>query len=340
MRSALAIALPALALVTSACGSGGAGANAGGKGDAKAPRIAYLTYTTNDYTTVEVQGATNVAKASGGSVQVFNANFDPQAQLKQCEDAITSGRYDAILVASVDNTAAIPCAKQAAAAKIPLATIETPVGPDPDALQPQVEGVVAASVYSQKTNAEAQVETVRRACAGIDPCKVIVEIASPSDRFTNYAANAVAQAGANVELVAKLVGDYDPSVVAKAMPDVLTAHPDANVFMSASDTDALAALPAIKQAGMLGKLRLLGNGGSRAGAAAIERGTMLATVANYPLTTAEAVTRKLVQALDGGKVAAPGFDSLLMRADGTLASSPLIVDKADVATFAPQWGAE
>lgn len=342
LRAVLVATLPALALAVSACGSGDDGASTAGRGgDTKPPEIAFLTYETNDYTSVEAAGAETAAERAGGSVKAFNAKFDPQAQLKQCQDVITSGRYNAILIAPVDNAAAVPCVTQAAAADIPVATIETPVGPDPIDIEPQVDGVVVSAVYSMVANAEAQIEMVRRACEGIDPCEVIAEIATPSDRFSNYGVREVAaKAGPNVRVVQKIIGHYDPSAVARAMPDALTAHPDADVFLSATDTNALAALPAIRAAGLEGRITLLGNGGSRQGAKAVRDGVMLATIGNFPRTAGERVTEKLIQAVNGETVTDSGFDTMLLRSDGRLASHPYILDASNAGDFVAQWGAE
>jgi ribose transport system substrate-binding protein len=342
LRAGLLAALPALALVVSACGSGDdKSSTTGGGGDTRPAKIAYLTYATNDFTSVEARGAAEVAEKTGGSVDVFNANFDPQTQLKQCQDAITSGRYNAILIGPVDNAAVVPCVKQTAAAKIPVATIEVAVGPDPVAVDPQIDGVVASAVSSQVSNAEAQTEMVRRACKGIDPCEVIAEITTPTDRFTNYGVSQVAaNAGPNVRVVEKIIGQYDPSVVARAMPDALTAHPDAHVFLSATDTDALAALPAIRAAGLEGRIAILGNGGSRQGAKAVRDGVLFATIVNLPRTAGKIVTEKLIQALNGETVTDPGLDAILLQPDGRAATHPYILDKANASDFVAQWGAK
>jgi ABC-type sugar transport system substrate-binding protein len=340
MRSARALSLVAtavLALLVAACGSssdsGGSSTSGNGGGGGKKPRIAYLTYSDTDFVQAETKGFKEVAQKDGGSVTVFSANFDPQQQIKQCADAVTSGRYNAIIIGTVDSSAGVPCVRQAKAAGIPVGTIEAAVGKDPLNIRPQTDGVVATMINSFTTNAQGEADMVKKACGDRNPCKVIGEVATPSDRFTNMAIDAIKTAGPNIRLVQKISGQYDPSVIAKALPDALSAHPDADVFAAATDSSVIAVLPAIKSAGRFGKIRLLGNGGSRQGVAAVAAGTMFSTMANSPYTTAKMLATSVIQAVNGQRVTAPSTDALTVP-------KPFILYKDNASQFTPEWGAK
>lgn len=314
---------------TNAAGAATTTADAGGtKVD-----VAYMTYALTDYVQAEVAGVEAKVKPAGGSVKVFNANFDPQKQNQQCQDAITSGRYDAIVLSPVDPATGTPCVRAAAGAGIPVATIEQAVGPDPYSIEPQLDGVVAVASIPLQSQVEKTSGLVQQACADADPCKVIAEVATPSDRFTNDVVKGVEEQLPNVEIVQTVAGQYDPSVIAKAIPDVLAANADADVFLSAADSQAIASFPAIEGAGMSDSLKVIGNGGSRAGAKAVAAETLFGTVGNWPFQAGELLAAGLMEAVGDKPVTQPSID--ILKVD-----EPALITKETVEQFKPEWGAE
>jgi ribose transport system substrate-binding protein len=265
-------------------------------------------------------------------VTVFNANFDPQKMAQQCQDAVNSGRYNAILLAAVTPPTGVPCAAAAKAADVPVVTIESQTGKSTEDINPQVPGVVGVVTIPVSANAKAVVQITDAACKGLDPCKIIAEVATPNDPLTNTAVNAVKKETPNAEVVQTISGQYDPSVIAKAFPDALSAHADAQVFLSAADSQALAVVPVLKQAGKLGKIKLIGNGGSRLGAKAIADGTLFGTVGNWPEQQGQIAGKMLTQAVNGQTVDPKGVNGLTIDA-------PLIVTKDNVGQFKAEWGA-
>jgi ribose transport system substrate-binding protein len=337
----------ALAIAAAGCGSSddGDGATTASSGSStataaattgsseKAANVAYLPYAYTDFLQAEQEGIKEAVTPGGGSVKVFNANFDPQKQIQQCNDAVTSGRYNAIVLAPVEGPSGVPCVTAAKAAGIPVVSIESAVGTDPDDLNPQVDGVVASIVFSPKSNAAKLVKIAKLACQDLDPCNIIAEVATPTDTFTNVAVDEVAKQVPNAKILQKVSGQYDPSVIAKAFPDALAAHPEANVFLSAADSQALAVVPAVKSAGREGEIRLLGNGGSRLGVKGVEDGTLFATVGNWPKQGGVKAGEFAIQAVNGQTIDQPGVDALEL-------DSPDIITKETAKDFTPEWGAE
>jgi ribose transport system substrate-binding protein len=339
---ALAVFLGSAALGVAGCGSSsgggtappatGAATGATTSGGGKPVNVAYLTYALTDYVAAEEKGLKRVIEPTGGKVTVFNANFDPQKQTQQCQDAVSSGRYDAVLLASVTPPTGVPCATAAHAAGIPVATIENQTGTSVEDINPQVPGVVGVNTIPVGSNAKALADLTAKACAGLDPCKIIAEVATPNDPLTNAVVDAVKKLP-NADVQQVISGQYDPSVIAKAFPDALSAHPDTEVFVSAADSQALAVVPVLKQAGKLGKIKLIGNGGSRLGAKAIADGTLFGTLGNWPEQGGAISGKMLIQAVNGETVDPKGVDGLKI-------DTPLVVTKANVDQFHPEWGAE
>ncbi|WP_350351676.1 sugar ABC transporter substrate-binding protein [Microbacterium sp. A8/3-1] len=323
----------ALLPVLAACSTGGQTSPTDDGSDGTKPvNIAFLGYIGGDFPEAVAQGAEDVVSADGGTVTSFDAHFDPQEQISQCQDAITSGRFQAIILVPVDPATGVPCAAAAAAAGIPVATMETAVGTDPYALEPQVDGVVAVAVTPLESQVSVDVELIKEACAGASPCEIIAEISSPTDRWTNDLINGIETAlGSDASVVQKVVSQYDPGQIAKALPDALNAHPDAQVFFAVSDQSALAAIPVIAQAGKTEQVKIIGLGGSGQATEAVADGTLFGTTATWPLQTGKLLAEALIESVSGSEITQASVD--LLKID-----TPVLITGETVGEFKPEWG--
>lgn len=339
------VALVAAAAFAAGCGSDGsssggsggttASGGSGGSGGTE-PRVAALVYVLNDYTSVELDTLKAGLKSAGGTVDVLSANFDPQKQLAQCQDAITSGRFNALVVDAVDSPSAVPCAKQAGAAGLKVIAMENPIGPSRTEVAPQLDDVQGSSVIYPLDDAKHTFELVRKACEGVARCQWVIEIgalSSPLDSTKLKYLKERAAATDNIEVVQVVQGNYDPSVTVKSAPDVLSSHPDLNVWTFESDTNAVAAIPAVKAAGMADQVKLIGDGGSRAGAAAIKAGTMYGSVAAFPASQAEAAAKMVIDAVNGTEIAEPAVSMFTL-------GTPVELTAETIGDYTSQWGAK
>jgi ribose transport system substrate-binding protein len=304
----------------------------GGGGSGEAPKLALLYTIYSDFQTAQEEGISEVIDPLGGSYERFNANFNPQMQIAQCKDAVNSGRFNAIVLQVLDPPTGVPCAQAANEAGIPVIANDTPIGTDANDTEPQVDGVVGGVYITPEDNASSVVEMTKLACEGLNPCNIIAEKASPTDPLTNDPIDAVKEEVPNAEIVGEMVTGYDPGAAAQQMPDLLAANPDANVYLSISDGTALASVPAIDDAGLLGKIRIIGAGGSRQGAKAIADGTLFVTNGNWPKQEGEFMANMAVQAINGDDID-PVF---LLQND---VDEPAIITKDNVNEFTPEWGA-
>jgi ribose transport system substrate-binding protein len=311
------------------CGSSNGGqADSSGKGGDKAAKIAYITSAFTDFPQAEIKGVKQAVADGGGAVTVFNANFDAGKQQQQCADAVSSGRYNAVVLSPVSAVTAVPCVRAASAAKLPVISMESPAGNDPNAIEPTLDGVVGAVVLIPSFAAGQVAGLVKSACEGRSPCRVIAEDV-PGDPFTTATNKRIAQL-LNVQIVQKLAGMYDPALIQKNLPDALSAHADADVFLAASDTEALAALGPISSAKRQGKIRVVGVGGSRRGAEAVAAGTMFATTGGWPIQAGRLAGQMAIKAINGQSIAPKGINSALI-------DQPLEVTPKTVGTFKAEW---
>lgn len=296
----------------------------------KPAKIAYVAYSYTDFQQAQERGMKEAVEPSGGSLTVFNSNFDPQKQTEQCLAAVASGRYNVVVLAPVSPPTGVPCVRAAKAADIPVVTVEAPVGADVNAIEPQADGVVGSVVAGPDAGAKLLADTVAQACEDKDPCNVIADTI-PGDPFGDADLRFIA-AVPGVKVVQKINSAYDASLMQKLIPDALTAHPEADVLVTMADNTALAAVPAVKAAGMSDSLRVVGFSGSRQGAKAVADGVLFGTTGSWPQQWGKAAGEMAVKAVNGQPIDPPGIDAVLI-------DEPQMVTPDTVSQFKPEWGA-
>jgi ribose transport system substrate-binding protein len=285
VRRAAAIALSvAAAGGVAACGSSGSGSSSGsssGGSGKTVKKIAFFGFASaNSFAQATFAGIKEQAAKEGVQVKFFDPNFDSAKQVSQIQNAITSGQYQAFIVQSNDGNAVVPPIKEALAAGIKVVAEFTPVGTRYDTIQPQVPGMIfvgEAPADNGRTLGELGVD----ACKGVDPCNVAYLEgfkALPLDNARTAAAKAALGKAPNVKLVASVEGGYTQASGLKAAQNVLNAHPDVNVLIGSSQAIA-GAEQAVKDAKLTGKVKLIGNGGSRQAVAAVKAGRWFACYA-------------------------------------------------------------
>ena len=180
-------------------------------------------------------------------------SYDPLAQSALLCDAATSGRFQAIIMQTIDSASIVECAKQAIDAGIAIVSIEFPIGADVTADSLQVEGVVAQIREDVVGIAEAQALATIDTCEGIDPCLVGIGWGVRSLAFdaakVDPMLNLLAE-NSNIEIVCEADAGYAENSGKTVAADCLSAHPDLEVFVMGSDESAHGAELAIDDAGL------------------------------------------------------------------------------------------
>jgi ribose transport system substrate-binding protein len=286
VRRGMAIALAAAtAGGLAACGSSDSGSASGSaaSGDTakEVKKIAFFGFASaNSFAQATFAGIKEQAAKEGVEAKFFDPNFDSAKQVSQIQNAITSGEYQAFIVQSNDGNAVVPPIKEALADGIKVVGEFTPVGTRYDTIEPQVPGMTfvgEAPADNGRTLGEMGVE----ACKGVDPCNVAYLEgfkALPLDNARTEAAKKALSSASNIKLVASVEGGYTQEAGLKAAQNVLNAHPDVNVLIGSSQAIA-GAEQAVKDAKLTGKVKLIGNGGSRQAVAAVKAGRWFACYA-------------------------------------------------------------
>jgi ribose transport system substrate-binding protein len=270
----------------------------------KVKNIAFFGFAaSNSFAQATWKGVQQEAKACGASAKFFDPNFSATTQVNQMEDAITTGQYQVFIVQANDGLAVVPAVERAIKQGITVVGEFTQIGSRYDTIQPQVPGLIFVGEGSVQ-NGHALGELGIEACKGLNPCKVAYLQGFKTLPLDNARTAAVLQTlktAPNVRLVATLQGGYTQSSGLAAAQDVLSAHPDVNVLIGSSQAIEGAQL-AVKRAGKLGKIKLIGNGGSCQAIQGVLSGAWFASYIVAERSDGQIATKFGVEAANGMSV--------------------------------------
>ena len=297
-------------------------------------RIAYLAECTNNpYCQTRLNGIRAAAKKYRFEFKVFDANFNPQTQLQQVQDAVAQG-FDGYVFAP---TAGAPgCTMWKSFLKPtgkPVVTLDLPMCNDPD----YTPGVAATVTMARQAFFNAHVDHAFRSCRS--KCKVAA-IGGPtgSDLFTEWE-RAIAQAKAkfpNVDVVSDQPANFDPRVALQVIGDALRANPGISVVISPWDDMTRGAEQAIVAAGKKpGKdVRIYSTGATNVGVQRVKQAAWNETTIFLPFQESYYAGVALIMALEG-KPANAYVNEAEMPPVTKLGS--LYVTKQNAARFRPNY---
>jgi len=305
---ATGVALLVAVLMAAACGSDDEGtATAGGGAKDKKAKIAmFIVDSSNTHQTAALRGAQEAAKELGNAdIRSFGAAFDPNKQVSQIQDATASGQYNAFIVDAVDGTVVVPAIEQALAKGIKVVCGFSVCGPDQKKFSKQIEGIVSQVSTDYERVGRAGGVAVAKACGDKDPCRAVYLGGTPTlaadQSFTKGWKEEVAKYP-NIKVVATAQGQFLADPAYKAMKDVLQANKDVDVVGSVSDQEIVGAAQAVKEAGLAGKVALIGDGASEEAVKGIKNGTWYGSTVLRPFNQGRLAAEFVIKALRGGKV--------------------------------------
>ncbi len=319
------------ALLLAACG----GTTTTGSTSAKTLQIAYLSFAVaNSYDAPMLAAAQATAAANNAKLTVFDANNSPDTQFAQLQDAITSGKFDGIVVQPIFGPGLETVVKGAIAKKVRIGVVDQILGPDLSSDKAQVNGLSANVVFAQTEIGRKQGELVLKACTsfGFSPCKVgyLFNIkVSSLDKAIRGAFDQVISSHSDIKVVAEGQAFFNVQGGLTATQDMLQAHRDLNVLVGA-DQGITGAMQAIKAAGLTGKIVLIGYGGSALALQNIASGAQYASVVQAPASEGRFAVQDLVNAIRSG-TPSPAHDPVAELPDNG------VVTKDNVQKFTAEW---
>lgn len=314
-----------------------ASSSTGDKDAAKPVRVAVLMgATTNAYQAAALAAATDEATALGNvELTTYDAAFDPAKQVSQIEDVTSLGtsRFDAILLFPVDNNLPVDAVKAALAAGLEVGVADGVLGPLLTTKDIQIDGVSVQVGPVWSSYGERLARLTAEACEGIDPCNVIFTKGltnwAPEVQYRESFGTEIAKSP-NVHVVAE-PGDtgYSREGGLKVIGDAIQANPSADVIIAA-DQALLGAETALDDAGLLGKVKLVGVGGTKQGVDRINAGIWFGTVGQAPADEGKLGLEGVVTAVRGGADVG-GVDSQASIVNDA------VITKEFAAQFTPQF---
>lgn len=245
-------------------------------------------------------------------------------QIKQVEDMINA-QVDLIGIQPVDEKGIIPVIEDANRAGIPVITVDT------GAAGGEIVTYIATDNYAAGIQAG---EWMVRALEGKGKVAMIEGTpGSMQGRQRKEGFHEVINAQPNMELVVSITANFERALGMQVMEDILSAHPDLDGVFCANDEMALGALEALRQRGMVGKVKLLGMNGSWDALAATMAGDMQGTVVQFSRLHGTEFIRVAVEYLSGIRTEWPEYMPLHTFVADTLMLNRLMEDVDRVPNF-------
>jgi ribose transport system substrate-binding protein len=230
---------------------------------------------TNSFTQAVLTGVQEAAAEAGATVtDLTTADYDAVAQIKAVQDQTVKGDAQMYVVLASDSVGMATIAKEAIDAGITVVAAFTPLGPDFNTLDPQVENLLVVG-ETPVSNGEILAELAGQACEGIDPCNVAYLEglkALPLDNARTQAFVAkLAEVAPQATIVAQVEGGYAPDSGKKAAQDALQANPNINVMVGSSQ-----AIIGAQGVVDTSQVKLIGNGSSTEAFDAVNSGEWFA----------------------------------------------------------------
>lgn len=325
MKRRWAAVAAGLLLLASCADTDDGGSSGGGATGGDAKSIAFFGFAkANSFSQATFEGVKEQAGKEGGKAEFFDSNFDPQTQVRQLQDAITSKRYGVFILQANDGTAVVPAVRKAVQSGITVVVQFTPVGTRYDTAEPQVPGTISL-VDVPTRNGERLGRLGVGACETVKdkPCQVAYLEGLktlPLDNARTKSVVKTLESAPDVKVVEQLEGGYTRDSGRKAMQDLLQAHPDVNVVIGSSQ--ALFGAESVAK----GKdIRYVGNGASRQAVTAVREGRWYG-IPYLPVKTAGAKAAELGLAKARGEKVPAATDM------SSLAPNGGVVTKKEIAS--------
>mgnify|MGYP001497377044 CR=1 FL=1 len=249
----------------------------------------------NPFFVTLVEGAQAAADAAGAELIVLDAQDDSATEAANIEDLIAQG-VDAILVNPTDSDAIVPSILAANDAGIPIFTVD----------RSAAGGEVVSHVASD--NVAGGMLAAQFLCDALGGAGKVVELegipgtSAARDRGAGFNAY-MSESCAGVEVVARQTANFNRAEGLTVFENILQAQDTINGVFAHNDEMILGAIEAATAAGREG-ITFVGFDAVDDAVAAVNNGTLAATVAQQPALIGQLGVEAAITYLSGGEVAA------------------------------------
>jgi ribose transport system substrate-binding protein len=300
-------------------------------------RIAFLSAASeNGFNQALFQGINDTLDASGtgSTADIFDGQFRADTQFNQLQDLMAQGQHDAFIIAANDGVGIASLVEQAIADGYKVAAVNNPIGPDLNALEPQVEGLTTTAGSNQDLSSTQQAEFAVELCGDRDPCRVVLfhgNLEFPFDGVRRSAWVAVFDQYDNIEVVSELEGGYSRDTSLGVMQDALQRS-EVDLVISAADQHIFGAEIAIDAADA--DVMLLGRGAATESVEALREGRWEGSYVDLPYTQGKLATEQILKDLNGDTDITRSFDVVEFSPVGAIATEESLAEAPD---FTGEW---
>ena len=254
----------------------------------------------NDFWATMKKGIEEEAAKQGIKVDIFAAQSedDTEGQLRILENCLAKN-YKAIGVAPLSPTNLINGIVQANKKGIYVMNIDEKI--DMDSLKAAGGSVIAfATTDNVKVGEKGANFIIDKLTDGGEVAIIEGKAGNASGEARKQGATAAFEAKDNIKLVGSQPADWDRQKALDTAASMIQQHPNLKAFYCCNDTMALGALQAVKNAGKLGEIMVVGTDGAAEALESVEAGELSATVAQNSAEIGAVSLRQMIKAVNDG----------------------------------------
>lgn len=254
----------------------------------------------NDFWATMKKGIEEEAAKQGIKVDIFAAQSedDTEGQLRILENCLAKN-YKAIGVAPLSPTNLINGIVQANKKGIYVMNIDEKI--DMDSLKAAGGSVIAfATTDNVKVGEKGANYIIDKLTDGGEVAIIEGKAGNASGEARKQGATAAFEAKDNIKLVGSQPADWDRQKALDTAASMIQQNPNLKAFYCCNDTMALGALQAVKNAGKLGEIMVVGTDGAAEALESVEAGELSATVAQNSAEIGAVSLRQMIKAVNDG----------------------------------------
>jgi ribose transport system substrate-binding protein len=251
-------------------------------------------------------------------VQAAEREVDVDKQMQIIENLIQTG-VGALAITPYGSREVVPAIAKANAAKIPVVIVDTRVDEKAAAeAKIHLDGFVGSDNYEGGKVAGQHLVQVTGGKANVGLLEGIPGHETGDSRLKGF--HDAIKDSPGVKVVASQTANWERDQGFSVFQNMLQAHPEIDALFACSDMMALGAIEAIAAAGKTGKIRVIGFDAVDDARKAIEGGTLLASVAQFPSEMGRLAVEDAVAIIRGGRPPAERKVRIELVTKATLAS--------------------
>ncbi len=251
---------------------------------------------TNEYWRSLGKGYTMAGQKAGVPVdlQAAQSESDQLGQLSIAENMLTTG-YSVLLISPQTDANLQPALEEARQAHVPVVNVN-------DAVVPTAEHYVGNVQRDNGVRAAKWFIAHRPNGGKVAVIEGMAGVYAAVQRTAGFKATMTASGAGKFDVVASVPGNWDRQVSYDAASTLLQQHPDLVGFYCNNDGMALGVVEAVKAAGKLDQVAVIGTDGISDAYKSIAAGELTATVDSFPVLTGEVAFDVALRLLAGEKL--------------------------------------